>query len=100
MRKRKLEDGGDGMEPKTTPKVARTMPGTKNDDLLDGTTSSGVKLLFMGAKSSLEREPDDDGWKGASNWEGIELIKGMRRQSLGESLGNKDTDENHTNTQA
>ena len=60
MRKRKLEDGGplDGMEPKTAAKVARTMPGTIKDDPRDGTTSSGDEILFMGAKSSTEREPD------------------------------------------
>ena len=77
MRKRKMEDGGDGMELKTTPKVARTMPGTRNDDLLDGTTSSGVKLVFMGAKSSLEREPDDYKRMGANDWLGISGSNGM-----------------------
>ena len=98
LRKRKLEHGGnvDDEEQWRSSKVARTMMNTRNDDQANGTTSSGEVFTTMGAKSSLEREPDDDGWNGASNWEGI---KGMRRQSLGESLGNKDTDRNHTNTQ-
>ena len=101
MRKRKLEDGGplDGMEPKTAAKVARTMPGTIKDDPLDGTTSSGEEILFMGAKSSTEREPDDSKWTGANDWIGFRGTNGMERNFDGDSQGIKDHDQNHINTQ-
>ena len=89
----------DRMEPKTAAKVARTMPGTIKDDPLDGTTSSGDGNLFMGAKSSTEREPDDSKWTGANDWIDIRGTNGMERNFGGDSQGIKDHDQKHINTQ-